>query len=84
MCVCVWFPSPKEVRPAVQLALPEEALLGERALAVYTLDTAGVPGAVKDVQQEAVHDGALAPCTLDHHVARVGFESYLGVRDVDG
>ena len=72
---------PEEIRPAVELPVPEEAFLREVACAVRALHAGSVPGAVKDVQEEPVQDGPLAASALDHHGWGPGFEANLAGRN---
>ena len=59
--------APVEVLPAVDLPVPEEALVVEQSPAHLAPDALRVPGLVHEVQQEAVHDGTLAPGAVHRH-----------------
>ena len=58
-----WHYSLEKVRSAVELVLPREALLAERALAVGTFDTHHVPRLVQHLHQKPLHDGLLTART---------------------
>ncbi len=61
------FPVPVEVVPAVNLPVPEKALVVQEPPAQLALDALRVPGLVHEVQQEAVQDRALAPGAVHGH-----------------
>ncbi len=56
--------SPEEVLLAVDVAVPDEALLVEGLAAVGALEALGVPVLVQDLQHEAVQDEQPAPDAL--------------------
>lgn len=60
---------PEKVHFAIELPVPGEALLGQVAVALTTLDALCVPSSVQDVEEEPVQDGPFAPGTVDHHVS---------------
>ena len=65
----IYIHRPEEILSAVEFSVPGEASFAKTGFAVGALYAADMPGSVKDVEQEPVDDGPLAPSTDHHHLS---------------